>query len=434
MRFHERILQSIVNLDDAGLTTSWQLPNLKPGKAIKIGKGRARRGICVALNPGFPLAPYVQKAARGIAEAYDIVLESDVRPEEKVPLAHDRIDMYRLCGSAIRTKTLLALEMLRGQARTHTLYHSVPDEGYEAVKSVVSSLVRLRILRVADGNVRFADTAWRGKLRSLLRAFLTYDPRFAEAIRVRLAFKRGLSERHHRYGLFGKNAAQRYLCALAVHGPLPRSKVAAHAQVSGDWQHIERLTKMGVLTRTGDVRSSRYALNAAHPLYRPLREYLVELQGGSASSIGYDDVARPDRSFSTATLFGTQLQLDVLIMLYLSGGEGVDGADLRRLLPQHNQRNMREKLWDFCAWGIAVEDEMDYGMIRYRLNPQLPHYKPFTALLEAVVNMYPGYRHAYALRERLWPKYRATRERNRLRKAEGRAMSAGAKTLAKEIR
>jgi hypothetical protein len=63
-------------------------------------------------------------------------------------------------------------------------------------------------------------------------------------------------------------------------------------------------------------------------------------------------------------LFGTQLQLNVLIMLYLSGGDGVDGADLRRLLCQHDQRNMREKLWDFCAWDIAIEDQMDYGMIR----------------------------------------------------------------------
>jgi hypothetical protein len=103
----------------------------------------------------------------------------------------------------------------------------------------------------------------------------------------------------------------------------------------------------------------------------------------------------------------------VLIMLCMSGGNGLDDADLRRLLPQHDQRNMREKLWDFCAWGIAIEDQMDYGMIRYRLNPQLPYYKPLTTLLEAVVSMYPGYRRAYALRERLWPERRATRERNR---------------------
>jgi hypothetical protein len=414
MRFHERILQSVEKLDAAGLTTSWQLPNLKVGTGIKIGKGRARRGMCAALNPAFPLGPQVQKLAQRIAEAYEMAIDSDVSSEEAALLPHDeQTDVYRLCGSAIKTKTLLALELLRGRTRTHTLYHSVPDESIDCVKGIVRSLMRLGIVTIGDGDVRFADTPWRRELRALLRALLAYDPAFAEASRLKLAQKRRLTKGYHRHGLFGKNAAQRYLCELAVHGPLSRSKIAGRAKLSGDWQLIERFTKMGILTRTGASRGSKYALNAAHPLYKPLRRYLLQLQGLPVTLTSQEEVATPGPSFSVDTLFGTQLQLDVLVMVYLSGSEGIDGADLRRLLPQHNQRNMRDKLWDFCAWEIAIEDEMDFGMIRYRLNAEFPQYEALTALLDAVGEMYPNYQRAYALREELWPERRATRERNR---------------------
>jgi|SRR5580692_41416 hypothetical protein len=120
-----------------------------------------------------------------------------------------------------------------------------------------------------------------------------------------------------------------------------------------------------------------------------------------------------ERISSNASRSDVDAQLDVLVMVYLSGNDGIDGADLRRLLPQHNPRNMRDKLWDFCAWEIAIEDEMEFGMIRYRLNAEFPQCEALTALLDAVMEMCPNYQRAYALWEDLWPERRATRERNR---------------------
>lgn len=418
MRFQERILQSARKLDAAGLTTSWQLPNLKPGKGVTIGKGRARRGICVAINPAFPLANDVQRLARRIAETYDIAIADDLHPGEAEPVpAHEPIDMYRLCGSAVKTKTLLTLECLRGRTRSHTLFHGVPDEPLSGVKGMVRSLVALGIVTNVDGEVRFAATPWRNELRKLLRAFLDREPAFGVVVRKQAAQKKQRTKGYQRYGLFGKNAALRLLCNLAASGPLARSKLEARASLGTSWHLYERFANMGILTRAGSQRRSRYALNAAHPLYTPLVRYFLELQGLEKPA-ATDEVRTPNPSFSAERLFGTQLQLDVLVMLYLADDDGIDGADLRRLLPQHNQRNMREKLWDFCAWDVAVEDEMDFGMIRYRLNKAFPQYRALTAILAAVVKMYPNYQRAYALREYLWPEYRASREQNRSKRPQ----------------
>jgi len=416
MLFHERILQSLRKNDAAGVTTDWQLPNLKPGKGLQIGKGRARRGICVALNPAFPFVAEVRKLATSIAKTYDVTIDGDLHPHKLADLpSNPDVDIYRLCGSAVKTKTLLTLECLRGSARSHTLYHCVPDKPLSGVKGMVRSLVALGIVTNVDGTVAFAATPWRSDLRRLLRAFLAHEPQFVAAVRREQRQKNERTRGYQRYGLFGKNAAVRLLSTLSAHGPLTRSKLEARAGLGTDWQLLERLAGMGIVTRTGKQRLSRYALNAAHPLYAPLRRYFLALQGLTLRSAPRETVATRLPKYSAETLFGTQLQLDVLVMLYLSGDDGIDGSDLRRLLPQHNTTNMRHKLWDFIRWGLAIEDDPDYGVIRYRLNREFPNLEPLTKLLDAVLAMYPHYERAYGLRETLWPVNRATRERNRAR-------------------
>jgi hypothetical protein len=315
--------------------------------------------------------------------------------------------------SAVKTKTLLTLECLRGSARSHTLYHCVPDEPLSGVKGMVRSLVALGIVTNVDGAVAFAATPWRSDLRRLLRAFLQHDPQFVAAVQREQRQKKERTAGYQRYGLFGKPATARLLSTLSAYGPLTRSKLEARAGLGTDWQLLERLTAMGIVTRTGKQRLSRYALNAAHPLYAPLRRYFLALQGLTLRSAPRETVATRLPKYSAETLFGTQLQLDVLVMLYLSGDDGIDGSDLHRLLPQHNATNMRHKVWDFIRWGLAIEDDPDYGVIRYRLNKEFPHLTTLRKLLDGVLAMYPHYQKAHALRESLWPKFRAARERNR---------------------
>ncbi len=81
-------------------------------------------------------------------------------------------------------------------------------------------------------------------------------------------------------------------------------------------------------------------------------------------------------------------------------------------------RNLIDKAWDFCALGIATEEPMDSGMIRYRFNTDYECYRELTDLLQAVSRMHPEYPRAYRMREALWPERRATRERNRRRRHE----------------
>lgn len=102
-------------------------------------------------------------------------------------------------------------------------------------------------------------------------------------------------------------------------------------------------------------------------------------------------------------------------MLNLANKDGIDGSDLKRLLPQHTVRNLVDKVWDLCRLGILIEDPMDFGMIRYRLDPNYPQHSTLKKLLAAIVRMHPVFAKAYAMRARLWPEYRATRELNRVR-------------------
>ncbi|MGA8576050.1 MAG: hypothetical protein WB609_10295 [Candidatus Cybelea sp.] len=162
-------------------------------------------------------------------------------------------------------------------------------------------------------------------------------------------------------------------------------------------------------------RGKRYnivALNPAHPIYSPLCDYLKAkhklkmADTQPAPGVG-------SMRLSADTLFGTALRMNVLAMLYLAGDEGIDGADLTRLLPQHDRGAMLQKIWDFCGLGIVVENAMSFGVIRYSLDPAFDCHEQLRALLAAVVKIYPNYKRTYEHREVLWPQNRATRERNR---------------------
>jgi hypothetical protein len=408
--------------DVAGLTISWYLPSLQlSDSSAGLGRGGARRGSALALNPHFPFAREVCALAKRIAIAYGISIESDLTSDEiHLMQPAKRVDLDRLFGFPVRTKTLLALHCLGGNVGTTILYRSVPGVSAASVKAVVAKLRRLGILSIQDGTVGVAVTPWRRELLSLLSAFGKYDKAFRNGVRTLAKERVKRAKRQFRYGLFGKEATQRVLCALAVHGPMSRSTLEARAHIFGDHRIFGRLKKMGLLIHKTTRHQTTVAFNASHPMFEPLRAYLLDLCGVAAEDASSVELRQVIPNASIDMLFATPLQLDVLVILYLAGEDGIDGADLSRLLPHHTVRNMVDKMWDFCAWGIAVEDPIDFGMIRYRLDRKFKHYIALKRLLEAVVAMYPSYRRVYKYRERLWPEPRATRERNRLARDESR--------------
>jgi hypothetical protein len=413
--FPERIFTALPRTDVAGLTASWYLPSLRKANGnVRLGKGGARRGCALALNPAFPLSREVRALADSIAKAYGIVVESDLTAEEaKLIRPNDRIDIYRLCGSPVRTKALFALHCLRRPVGTTVLYRSVPGESANSVKKVITTLKQLGIVAIEDGIVEFAETPWRKEFRALLRAFARHDPAFRDGVRALAKERTARAERQYRYGLFGKDATERVLRALALHGSMSRDELEARAQIFGDHRILGRLKKMGLLIHRTVKHRTMIALNASHPVFETLRAYLLESGAIAPENAATVALREPSASFSVKTLFATQLRLEVLVMVHLSDHEGIDGADLKRLLPQHTARDMVDKLWDFCALGLVVENPMDFGMIRYRLDPKFKHYRALTSLLDAIVKMHPQYRRVYAHREDIWPAYRATRERNR---------------------
>lgn len=413
--FPERIFTALPRTDIAGLTTNWNLPSLRTANNnAGLGKGGARRGCALALNPGLPVLNEVRALASRLAKTYDIAIDRDVTADERrhVP-ANPRFDLFRILGSEPRTKMLLALHCLGGHARASTAYRCVPDVSPGMVKKLVHALHESGILHHAEGEVAFAPVPWRRELRALLGAVCKLEPSFAAGVRRMVLENKERSAGRHTYGLFGKDATQRALFALARYGPMSRTQLAARAQLADEKGILDRFASTGLLVHRTVRHRARIALNPAHPLHDPLRTFLLALQGVTGQVSAQPVDGEPVNALDLAPLFSTQLQLDVLIMLYLAGDDGIDGSDMRRLLPQHNMRNLVDKMWDLCAWGIGVEDPMDFGMIRYRLNPDYGHINGLKELLRQIADRSPTYKRAYALRHRLWPERRATRERNR---------------------
>ncbi len=349
-RFHELRIAGVAKRDVAGLMTSWRLPYLQVKRASGVGRGKAQRGYALALNPAFPLALPVRCLIRRIAKVYALAVDGDISPSEAALIAsNERVEVYRLFGSRVRTKMLIALYCLQGRARSSTLYHAVPNESPFSVKGVVAACIRSGILVKSNGEVRFADTTWSKELRALLRAFVKYDPSLTATVHASAKVQAERVSRHHEYGLFGKRGTERVLNALAALGPQSLSRLHAHAQAARVELIVERFRRMGLVTRSSVESGRRIALNAAHPIYEPLRTYLIERQGLSVADIPNRGLLKEHSKFSVNKLFATTPRLNVLIMLHLAGDEGIDGADLLRLLPQHNRPAMLQKVWDFCS-------------------------------------------------------------------------------------
>lgn len=277
------------------------------------------------------------------------------------------------------------------------------------------------ILESERGEIRLSSTPWTKELRALLSAFVGQQPQFKDTVRTMARLKRDRTAGRNQYGLFGKGGAERVLCALVSHGRQTLTALFERSRADRGELVIRRLEKIGLLTVQRDTRNTYVSLHRAHPIYKPLANLLKAKHGLKLARTTNTSNAAAVK-FSADSLFFTSLRMDVLAMLYLAGDEGIYGADLKRLRPHHDRGAMLQKIWDFCGLGFVVEDAMDFGVVRYRLNLQCIGYRQFCALMAAVVEMYPHYERTYAHREVLWPSHRATRERNRqVRKVRAKA-------------
>lgn len=402
--FSDSHVERLPRTDRAGITVTWLLPR---------GSRRGQRGSAVGLNPLFPLKAEVRDLLRTLARDYDVRLIGDLTAKDlKTIVPNPRYDPDRLLGSRVRTRTLAALECLAGNARKIILHHSVPNEHPNTVKHIVLQCVRQGVLLTSNGRVSFAKTFWMHKLRKLLRAYAKLNKGFRPSVK---GLAREIAANGHgfqRLRVLGKAATERILQALAREGPMPQTRLLARAHVHDPRPAVRALLKSGIIARDGAKKGSKIGLNALHPIYDQLRCYLLISQGLDPTLIRPLQIASK-QEFGITGLFGTSLRLDVLVMIFLSKTEGVDGSDLARLLPQHDRRTMLLRIWDLAREGIVIEDDADGGIIRYRLDPAFCHYDSLTRLLKAITRTWPAFEHSYRLRAKLWPDQRQVRERNR---------------------
>jgi hypothetical protein len=339
-------------------------------------------------------------------------LRSDLTPVESAAIPpRTGVNAELTFGSRTRTRTLATLERLGGRARPNILYRSVPGEYPKVVQKVVAAFLTCGVLTKTESGIAFASTKWRRHLRRYLRSYLNLNEEFSLHVKALAKSCREITKGYQRFGLFGRWASERILRTLAREGPMPVIRLAAVARTILYHEPISRFVRIGLLCRDGKGRGSRIGFNSKHPIYKSLRHYLL-------CTDGLDPRRLPSKDhgvvcdFSLDGLFGSDLQRDVLIMLHLAGEEGVDSADLLRLLPQYDRHTVVDRIWDLCE-GIAVEKHIDGGIIRYGLDQGHRLYKPLRSLLQAIVDEWPEYQDSYDGRSTLWPELRHTREVNR---------------------
>jgi hypothetical protein len=400
LRFSDSHVAHLDSTDAAGLTTSWRLPNR-----------RGSRGFAVALNPSFPLVQEAHALLCQMAKTYRIRILSDATDAEReLVQSRTTYNLDLMFGSRVRTKTLAALECLNGRARWSELVYSVPDVHPGSVKRVLNDCVRNGILAKVKSGIAFANVPWRPELRSLLRAYARTNTGFLDCVKDLAKSKKHRTSSHRTYALFGKPASERLLSALAQKGPMTPGRLIQQTQIHLNAYSIRKFVGMGIIARESSMKGGRLALNAKHPIFAPLRDYLLLATGLDPRAVLAETFAGPG-PFSVKELFGTELRLDVLMMIFLAEDEGMNGLDLLRLLPQHDRRTMMQKIWQFTEKGIVLEDDMAGGIIRYRLNPDFKLYQALCTLLGAIVLAWPRFEKTYDCRRELWPDGRLARER-----------------------
>lgn len=237
-------------------------------------------------------------------------------------------------------------------------------------------------------------------------------PETREQIVERAKLKRQRRKDRYEEGLFGYQIIERALAALAVRGPMPRSKLASITMLTHDDTTLNPLIEAGVVAieqRRGSRDSVWVSLNAAFPLYRELRATLLAFAGERNTQVR--DLAQPRNEYDAAELFGTRPLLWALLMMNAVPEGKIDVASLNRLRAQHAVFTLHGRMRWLKEQGIATERRQGL-VLYYGLNPDHRAYKPLKRLLDRIGKVWPDMVAAAQFNDELKPERRTTQDRN----------------------
>lgn len=396
----EDALQGLIATERSGLIVRW---NLLRGS-----------GYGVTLNPDYPGIELIRKALLAIQpEAVDAVDLSWSEADEIPSSATRPVDVDLLFGTAVRTKTLATLEVLGGSARRADLHSSVPRELGMSVKQAIRFYVSEGILTNDHGRISFAKKPWTRTLRKLLRVLIMEGLEIESGVAERRVGKSVSKRRHQKFGFFGRSGAQSVLRQLAVNGPTTVLRLQTATFKSDITEILRPFERMGVVgSRPGKRRAKIVGLNAAHPVYWPLRRLLLAIAGKAVRRPPDLVYPAPEGGFGVDELFATELRLDVLLALVFAEHGEMDASSMGRLLNEYTQAGMHLRLHWFQNEGIVAMREWK-GLVFFRLDSNYQHYKPLLALLLVIGKHWPERVEGFAFEYEIHPQKRKATERGR---------------------
>jgi hypothetical protein len=219
--------------------------------------------------------------------------------------------------------------------------------------------------------------------------------------------------RHQKFGFFGRSGAQSVLRQLAVTGPTTVLRLQTATFKSDITEILRPFERMGVVgSRPGKRRAKIVGLNAAHPIYRPLRRLLLAMAGKAARRPPDLAYPVPDGGFGIEELFATELRLDVLLALVFAGHGEMDASSMGRLLNEHTKDGMQRRLHWFQDEGIVVMRKWK-GLVFFSLDSNYRYHEPLLALLRAVGKHWPERVEGFAYEYEIHPQKRKATERGR---------------------
>lgn len=381
---------------------------------LQTRQGRGPRGLAIMFDERFPLYKEVYALARAIGELHPIPVENKM-PDEMPPPpsspASRNIDL--LAGSEVNTLVLATVRALRGKVGLQQLTASVPYDSMTAVERGIQRLRDYRILEGGEGQaIRFATAPWTRHLERLYDGYLRLRPELREQIRERHQVKKERVSERSDVGLFGYKQTERILTTLAVHGPMPRTELAAKTMMTHRNQVLRPLVEAGILAvqeRRGERAQQWVSLNGALPVYKELRALLLALAGERAKTAA--PFAEPRDSYDPIGLFDSAPLFWALLMMNAVKERELDVASLNRLRSKHAPFTLHGRMRWLMDQGYVARRQQGL-VLYYRLNPDFDAHTPLKRLLDAISRAWPELVEAAQFNDDLKPAIRLTKDQN----------------------
>jgi hypothetical protein len=401
--FSEMRTGSLAKSDFAGMIVVWKLPNRNR---------RGQRGVAFALNPQFAFAKEVRALLLALGESFPFTATCDMTSRERqIPKRKRIYNLDRIFFFETRLRILQTLDILGGKAKIEHLADSTANMRLVAAKRLIAHLVKERILRKDGVYVQFPRAGWCSALRKLLRAHRKIEnPDLEKGVRQRDRLVRSLRAKGARSTLFGRNATERVLTTLAVHGPLKPAEFERTALPGSPPYTVRRLMKSGVLARVKIVKGPPHhdyymiGLNSAHPIYKELRSLLCAVAGAPPSR--KPQLRDRRKEYGLDGLFGTAQRLNGFVSLATCIHQEVDPSTISRLFPEHDIGVITRNLRTWAAKDLLIR-RVEGLLTFYRFNPKHPYAKTLQVLLERIGQIWPEYNVLPKLEIDLYPERRA---------------------------